>query len=117
MRRPDRIYFKCPSCGTGVRAPFEFAGRRATCKACHAKIPVPPLPEGVAPGLFGPVASAEELDLKPLDVPPADPEPAPASLEPPARAAEPLRRAPAPRTVPGPTPRGGRGKVRVAKYD
>ncbi len=39
----DIISFSCPGCGRDFSVPTSFAGRRATCKTCRAKVEVPAL--------------------------------------------------------------------------
>jgi hypothetical protein len=59
MGRPDRIPVRCPNCGTGLRAPLQFAGKRAKCRVCGGKVPIPALVENV---VADPVIEAEALD-------------------------------------------------------
>ena len=35
------IEFACPTCGTVIKAPVEYAGKVAKCKKCQARITIP----------------------------------------------------------------------------
>lgn len=63
MARPDRIPVRCPQCGTGLRAPLNYAGKRAKCRICGNKVPVPPLP-GTPVVVEAEIVEAEELPLE-----------------------------------------------------
>jgi len=38
---PSHVQFKCPHCGSGIKAPAAVAGRRSKCPSCHEKVTVP----------------------------------------------------------------------------
>ena len=106
------ISFACPECGAHIKAPAEFAGKRARCPKCKAAVLVPDGDEELAPEEAGHESFEDDAPAAEGAPPPLPDDEAEAGVEPeeePAEAGGRSRRRMSERYPPPPPPKVGPG--------